>query len=259
MHGLWRWGCKGVLNFCWSRPKQDETGNQDKLTLNSSTSSSCKQEAWRLKRDLETSSRVREQEVETRLCRGHATTNKQKMTGDGRTPDIGHLPISTWRVCVLALCIHTHYNNNACVMHKHLSYVISCKNTMFLSSCECLLWFVVWQECLQGAVMHHSSDRLWSTNTNWVIRTTHCSWHQFYLQFQSIHVLCPRVVTFQGRNAIQTPRESHELDKEVNENWLNQTLSACLILQVKDPGWPVEVWCCGSLFANICSLFNLKI
>lgn len=31
---------------------------QDKLTLNSSTSSSCKQEVWRLKHDLKTSSRV---------------------------------------------------------------------------------------------------------------------------------------------------------------------------------------------------------
>lgn len=37
----------GGLNSCWF---------QDKLTLNSSTSSSCKREAWRLKRDLETSS-----------------------------------------------------------------------------------------------------------------------------------------------------------------------------------------------------------
>lgn len=132
-----RWGMQGVLDFCRSRPKQDETGYQDKLTLNSSTSSSCKQEAWRLKRDLETSSRLREQEVETRLCRGHATTNKQKMTGDGRTPDIGHLPISSWRLCVLALCIHTHYNNNECVVHKHLSHVISCKMTTSLSPLIC--------------------------------------------------------------------------------------------------------------------------
>lgn len=40
---------------------QTETGrnrHQDKLTLNFSTSSSCKQEAWRLKRDLKTSSGV---------------------------------------------------------------------------------------------------------------------------------------------------------------------------------------------------------
>lgn len=115
-------GMQGVLNFCWSRPKQDETGNQDKLTLNSSTSSSCKQEAWRLKRDLETSSRVRGQEVETRLCRRHATTNKQKMTGDGRTPDIGHLPISTWRVCVMALCI-THTLQQPAVMSMWCTYI----------------------------------------------------------------------------------------------------------------------------------------
>lgn len=42
----------------------------------------------------------------TRLCRRHATTNKQEMTGDEKTPGIGHLPISTLKsVCYgLVLC-----------------------------------------------------------------------------------------------------------------------------------------------------------
>lgn len=104
MQSLWWQGCREDSNFCRARPKQDESGTQDKLTLNSSTSSSCKQEAWRLKRDSKTSSGVRGEE-ETRLCRGHAAkhkqTNKQEMTGDGRTPNSGHLPMSTWRVCVM--------------------------------------------------------------------------------------------------------------------------------------------------------------
>lgn len=94
MQSLWWQGCREDSNFCRARPKQDESGTQDKLTLNSSTSSSCKQEAWRLKRDSKTSSGVRGEE-ETRLCRGHAAKNKQEMTGDGRTPNSGHLPVKS--------------------------------------------------------------------------------------------------------------------------------------------------------------------
>lgn len=81
MQSLWWQGCREDSNFCRARPKQDESGTQDKLTLNSSTSSSCKQEAWRLKRDSKTSSGVRGEE-ETRLCRGHAAKHKQ--TGNDR-------------------------------------------------------------------------------------------------------------------------------------------------------------------------------
>lgn len=98
-------GMQGGLNITAGPDRNRMKPVQDKLTLNSSTSSSCKQEVCRLKRDLKTSSGGSRGKGGTRLCRGHATTNKQEMIGDGRTPDIWHLPISTWIVCVMVLCI----------------------------------------------------------------------------------------------------------------------------------------------------------
>lgn len=41
------------------------------------------------------------EEEETTPCEVHATKNKQDMIGDVRTPDIWHLPTSTWTLCGL--------------------------------------------------------------------------------------------------------------------------------------------------------------
>lgn len=58
---------------------------QDKLTLNSSTSSSCKQEAWRLKRDFKTSSGVGVDKTMLRSCHNRQTRN------DWRWDDTRHM------------------------------------------------------------------------------------------------------------------------------------------------------------------------
>lgn len=81
MQSLWWWWgrVQGSSHF---QPAQNKMGwNQyhDKLTLNSSTSSSCKQEAWRLKRDLETSSGVGGGQDYVNVM---PQQNKQEMTGD---------------------------------------------------------------------------------------------------------------------------------------------------------------------------------
>lgn len=169
MQSLWWQGCREDSNFCRARPKQDESGTQDKLTLNSSTSSSCKQEAWRLKRDSKTSSGVRGEE-ETRLCRGHAAKHKQTNRkwpemGGHQTVDISPCQPEE---CVLWLRIW-------CIWHIVLCFLFF----IFLICDLCIelkfalyFGFAVWRECLQGAVMHRSSDRLWlnthtHTQTEW--------------------------------------------------------------------------------------------
>lgn len=77
-------------------------------------------------------------------------TNKQ--TGnDWRwgTPNRGHLPVSKWSLRVMTLCM---MHSLHCVV-----FFFFLKKTLE----KWCLGFVVRRECLQGAVMHRSSDRPW--------------------------------------------------------------------------------------------------
>lgn len=80
---------------------------------------------------------------------------KQEMTEDGRTTlDVGHLPIST--LTQQGVCVWWLLHGNVCApLFKTL---ISSRFEIFRNPHRRL---AVWRECLQGAFMHHSSDRLW--------------------------------------------------------------------------------------------------
>lgn len=81
MQSLWWWGgeVQGRFHFLPVQSKMGWNQYHDKLTLNSSTSSSCKQEVWRSKRDLETSSGVGGGQDYVDVMPQH---NKREMTGD---------------------------------------------------------------------------------------------------------------------------------------------------------------------------------
>lgn len=74
----------------------------DKLTLNSSTSSSCKQEVWRLKRDLETSSGVGGGQDYVNVM---PQQNKQEMTGDEANTRCDVSQIATQRVWIMPIFV----------------------------------------------------------------------------------------------------------------------------------------------------------
>lgn len=158
-----------------------------------------------------------------------------------------HLPISTWRVRIMALClmhswkhivVSTFYFN---FFFFFLKIKTSFIYVMMLKQIKSSL--TSWACSMEGVSAGGSHAlQQWQT----VINTHKLSDSNYTLRlasilphFQSIHALYPRAVTFQQRNAIEPTRAG----QEVNKNWSNQTSSVCLILLVRDPGWLVEVWC----------------
>lgn len=110
---------QGGWDFCWSRPKQGETGNWDKLTLNFSTSSSCNQEAWRLKCDLKTNSRTGRGGDKTMWssCHHRQTGNDLEM-GGGQTQNISPYEPEELVICFfLIFYFFIYFNMKLCITY----------------------------------------------------------------------------------------------------------------------------------------------
>lgn len=168
------------------------------------------------------------------------------MTGDGTTPDIWHLPISTWRVRVgVALCIAAVVTpfGKTCVMWDMMLKQVWSKSP---------LWhLVVWDECLQGAVMHCSSDR----QTEWYKLHT-AGRHQFYITSSQWSMPCVLVPLHSSRG-MQSNKPEAWTGQDVNGSWLNQTSSVCLITcgwRIQVGRWRYGVWCfpfCSHLQSSV--------